>query len=70
MVNCDGRTIGHQMNESISNQIPKEEICKDVEACDVGNDHKIWTDKVTDNGGFAYKFCKSNNFGIIFEKLD
>ena len=62
MVNCNGRTIGHQ--------IPKEEICNDVKTCDAGIDHKIWTDKVLDIGGFTYKFCKSNNFGVIFEKVN
>ena len=70
MVNCNGRTIGHQMTETLSNQIPKEEFCNDVKICDAGNDHKIWTDEVLDNGGFSYKFCKSNKFGVIFEKVN
>ena len=62
----DDQTIGYQ---KIEGKIPtKEEVREAVKVCNDNGTDPVWTDKVHD-GDWSYKFCKSDNAGIIYIKF-
>ena len=53
--------FGYQKNKN-----KKEDICKEIRKdC---NDK--WTDVIHQDNDFAYAFCQSENFGIIYKEVD